>query len=139
MTDRDRADDALARTDIDPAALERGDVSYRELRAAGVPEPIATRLRRAHSLVWTFRWHPGSDLRERAERVRGLEEGEREWVAESDPRSCERCGGRLRTYELGRSETTACEDCGHAGVTVEHGARANETESWERALERVND
>lgn len=130
---------ALAGTDIDAAALERGDVSYRELRVAGVPATVATRLRRAHSLVWAFRWYPGSDLRERADRVSGLDEGEREWVARSDPETCERCGGRLHTYELGSSSTTACADCGHAGITVEHGAQGEETESWERALERVND
>jgi|GEM_PF-5807839 len=134
-----RARRALAGTGIDAGALERGDVSYRELRAAGVPASVATRLRRTHSLVWAFRWYPDTDLRERARRVHGLREGEREWVTKSDSNTCERCGGRLRTYELGTSATTACEDCGHAGVSVDHGAERAETESWERALDRVKD
>lgn len=112
---------ALAGTPITPAALRRGDVSYHELRAAGVESGTARRLRREYSLVWDFRWRAGeTDLGERASVVSGLSEAEREWVAASDAGACERCGATLVTYELGGKTTTACENCGHADVSVGH-------------------
>ncbi|MFB6300989.1 MAG: hypothetical protein ABEH65_12095 [Halobacteriales archaeon] len=64
-------------------------VSFIELIKAGINRSVAHQLRREYSLVWSFRWRPGSDLERRADRVRGLTEAERTWVAESSRRAPE--------------------------------------------------
>lgn len=70
------------------AAFDAGDildktVSYEMLTDAGVNPGVAARLRREHSLSWSFDGSDGDDLANRSEQVRGLQEDERAWVAAS--------------------------------------------------------
>lgn len=143
-------------TALDAAGFDAGDVadgrvSYRELLDAGVDPAAAERLRHEYSLVWSFYWRPGADLRLRAERVRGLTDAERTWVVASlrdwtpdagdaDSDECPRCGDRMVTYTFGDREATECESCGYAGLGLEHVAPpdfgADRAESWEDALRR---
>lgn len=58
-------------------------VSYRMLVDAGVNPGVAARIRREHSLAWSFESESGDDLRRRSSQVRGLGDDEREWVAAS--------------------------------------------------------
>lgn len=94
--DRDGAADGDGLSDlayVGPRTAERlsaagvtvGDVrekrvSYRDLVSAGVNSGVAAKLRREHSLHWTLD-EQCTDLGRRSEQVRGLRDGEREWVA----------------------------------------------------------
>lgn len=60
--------------------IAAGEISYRQLVDAGVNAGVAAKIRREHSLPWSFE---GGDLDRRSEQVWGLEDGEREWVAQS--------------------------------------------------------
>lgn len=66
---------------FDAADVAAGRVSYHELVEAGVHPGVAERLRREHSLIWTFEWIVGDDMARRAAQVRGLGEAERAWLA----------------------------------------------------------
>lgn len=57
------------------------DVSYRMLTEAGVNPGVAAKIRRHHSLSWSF--DNDGDLDRRSEQVRGLKDDEAEWVASS--------------------------------------------------------
>lgn len=57
------------------------EVSYRMLVDAGVNPGVAAKIRRWHSLRWSF--ESGDDLSRRSEQIRGLQDGERDWVASS--------------------------------------------------------
>lgn len=67
---------------IDPADVEERRVSHAQLVDAGVNPGVAAKIRREHSLPWSLSGG-GEDLDRRAEQVRGLKDGEREWVAAS--------------------------------------------------------
>lgn len=56
-------------------------VSHAQLVEYGVNPGVAARIRREHSLQWSF--EGGEDLDRRAEQVRGLQDDERQWVAAS--------------------------------------------------------
>lgn len=73
--------DVLEDEEVSPEAFERKSVSHSQLVAAGVNPGVAARIRREHSLQWSF--EGGEDLDRRAEQVRGLQDDEREWVAKS--------------------------------------------------------
>ena len=73
--------DVLTDVDVTAAAIESKAVSHAELVDAGVNPGVAARIRREHSLQWSF--EGGQDLDRRAEQVRGLHDDEREWVAAS--------------------------------------------------------
>lgn len=73
--------DVLEEESISPEAFERKSVSHSQLVEAGVNPGVAARIRREHSLQWSF--EGGEDLDQRAEQVRGLQDDEREWVARS--------------------------------------------------------
>jgi hypothetical protein len=73
--------DVLEAEDVPPEAFERKSVSHSQLVDAGVNPGVAARIRREHSLQWSF--EGGEDLDQRAEQVRGLQDDEREWVAKS--------------------------------------------------------
>lgn len=49
---------------------------------------------------------------------------------------CPRCGGRLRSYQLGDANSQACEDCAYVGVFVDHRSQRENPESWDDALSR---
>lgn len=57
------------------------NVSYRMLLEAGVNAGVAAKIRRYHSLSWSF--DADGDLSRRSEQVRGLQDEERAWVADS--------------------------------------------------------
>ncbi|MEF8799872.1 MAG: helix-hairpin-helix domain-containing protein [Halolamina sp.] len=57
------------------------NVSYRMLLSAGVNAGVAAKIRRYHSLSWSF--DADGDLSRRSEQVRGLQDEERAWVADS--------------------------------------------------------
>lgn len=57
------------------------NVSYRMLLEAGVNPGVAAKIRRYHSLSWSF--DADGDLDRRSEQVRGLQDAERAWVADS--------------------------------------------------------
>ena len=65
-------------------AADVGDkaVSYRMLVDAGVNPGVAARIRREHSLAWSFE-SEGDDLARRSSQIRGLGDAERAWVAAS--------------------------------------------------------
>lgn len=68
--------------DVDAAAIRARRVSYRQLSEAGVNPGVAAKLRREHSLPWSFD-SEGEDLDQRSAQIRGLGEAERAWVAAS--------------------------------------------------------
>lgn len=67
--------------DLTPEDVHEKRVSHAQLVAAGVNPGVAAKIRREHSLSWSF--SGGEDLDRRAEQVRGLQDDEREWVAAS--------------------------------------------------------
>lgn len=70
---------------FDAADILAKRVSYRMLRDAGVTERVADALRREYSLVWSFFWTHDPDLCNRAAKITGLTQGERDWIAASAP------------------------------------------------------
>ncbi|MFC6785843.1 DUF7409 domain-containing protein [Halobaculum halobium] len=74
--------EALADAPFDAAAVREKAVSYRMLTDAGVNPGVAARIRREHSLAWSFE-SEGEDLARRSTQVRGLGDAERAWVAAS--------------------------------------------------------
>ncbi|MDS0239953.1 MULTISPECIES: helix-hairpin-helix domain-containing protein [Haloferax] len=73
--------ECLAGANIDAAAIVDGEVCYRDLVAAGTNPGVAAKIRRWHSLSWSF--NSGDDLDRRSSQVRGLGDDERAWVAAS--------------------------------------------------------
>ncbi|WP_224336540.1 DUF7409 domain-containing protein [Haloprofundus halobius] len=73
---------ALDAADVTDDDVRRKRVSYTELVDAGVNPGVAARIRRAHSLSWSFE-SSGRDLERRSAQVRGLGDAERAWVAAS--------------------------------------------------------
>jgi predicted flap endonuclease-1-like 5' DNA nuclease len=74
--------ETLADTDVGPDTIVRKRVSYRQLTEAGVNPGVAARIRREHSLPWSFD-SSGEDLTQRSSQIRGLDDGERAWIAAS--------------------------------------------------------
>lgn len=142
-----RTADVLEAAPFSAADIADGAVSYRMLTEAGVNPGVAARLRRRYSLVWSFDWTVGADLVRRAEQLRNLTEGEREWIIESFPEDaagpgdddgrCRRCGAELVTYSLLDREAVACDDCGYVGVPIaERHPATGAAESLEAAVRR---
>lgn len=73
---------ALRDSPIDVTDVARKRVSYRDLTAHGVHPGVAAKIRREHSLSWSFDAEDG-DLSRRSSQVRGLDDDERAWVAAS--------------------------------------------------------
>ncbi len=73
---------ALSAADVDPADVVAKRVTYRNLLDAGVNPGVAARIRREHSLSWSFE-SDADDLGARSSQVRGLGDDERAWVAAS--------------------------------------------------------
>jgi hypothetical protein len=78
---------AFEDAEFDAQALVDKTVSYRMLVEAGVNPGVAAKIRRWHSLQWSF--ESGDDLSRRSEQVRGLQDDERAWVASSYGNSTE--------------------------------------------------
>lgn len=62
-------------------AVADKEVSYRMLLEAGINPGVAAKIRRHHSLAWSF--DNDGDLDRRSTQVRGLQEDEAAWVASS--------------------------------------------------------
>jgi len=73
--------DALVAADVTREDVTGKRVSHAQLVECGVNPGVAARIRREHSLQWSF--EGGEDLDRRAEQVRGLKDDERQWVAAS--------------------------------------------------------
>ncbi|WP_435125046.1 DUF7409 domain-containing protein [Halobaculum sp. D14] len=65
------------------ADVDAKTVSFRMLLDAGVNPGVAARIRREHSLSWSFESEDSEDLKRRSSQVRGLGDDERAWVAAS--------------------------------------------------------
>ncbi len=72
----------LAEASFDADDVRAKTVSYRMLIDAGVNPGVAARIRREHSLAWSFE-SEGEDLGRRSSQIRGLGDAERAWVAAS--------------------------------------------------------
>ncbi|WP_138005826.1 DUF7409 domain-containing protein [Halalkalirubrum salinum] len=62
-------------------AIREKRVSFRMLVDAGVHPGVAAKIRREHSLAWSF--SSGADLERRSAQIRGLSKDEAAWVAAS--------------------------------------------------------
>ncbi len=62
-------------------AIRKKRVSFRMLVDTGVHPGVAAKIRREHSLAWSF--SSGDDLERRSAQIRGLSEDEAAWVAAS--------------------------------------------------------
>lgn len=71
----------LENAGVRTADIAERRVSHAQLVEFGVNPGVAARIRREHSLSWSL--EGGEDLDRRAEQVRGLQDGERAWVAAS--------------------------------------------------------
>jgi len=71
----------LDREGYDATAISDKRVSYRMLIEAGVNPGVAAKLRREHSLSWSFR--SGGDLSRRSAQIRGLGSAEAAWITAS--------------------------------------------------------
>ncbi len=71
----------LAAEQFDATAITDKRLSYRQLTTLGVNPGVAAKIRREHSLPWSFR--SGGDLTRRSVQVRGLGSEEAAWVAAS--------------------------------------------------------
>lgn len=71
----------LRREGYTARAISDKRVSFRRLVEAGVNPGVAAKLRREHSLSWSFR--SGGDLGRRSAQIRGLGSAEAAWVAAS--------------------------------------------------------
>lgn len=71
----------LRDADITVEDVREKRVSHAQLVDAGANPGVAAKIRREHSLSWSFAG--GADLDRRAKQVRGLQDDEREWVAAS--------------------------------------------------------
>lgn len=71
----------VTEAEFDAVDIADKRVSYGTLVGAGVNPGVTATLRRWHSLSWSF--DSGSGLARRSEQVRGLQDGERAWVAAS--------------------------------------------------------
>jgi hypothetical protein len=72
----------LEPTPIDVEDVVRKRVSYRDLTEHGVNPGVAAKIRREHSLSWSFDAEE-TDLSRRSTQVRGLDDEERAWIAAS--------------------------------------------------------
>lgn len=114
----------LAEATIDATDIAEKRVAYTQLVEAGVNPGVAARIRRAHSLSWSFE-SSGADLERRSTQVRGLGEEERAWVAASsgewttEPRLSEKSAdsGRLGTHRSAQpSQSTTVAESTRADI-----------------------
>jgi len=73
--------ETLAASSLSAVDIRKKRVSYRQLVEAGVNPGVAAKIRREHSLSWSF--EAGEGLDRRSTQVRGLGRAEAAWVAAS--------------------------------------------------------
>jgi hypothetical protein len=124
----------LADAGVTPDDVVSKRVSHAQLVEYGVNPGVAARIRREHSLQWSF--EGGEDLDQRAEQVRGLQDDERQWVAASYGEEAD--GGAEAD---GSGDATAEEAAWQAGAgdgddqqaTADTGSGSNEADDGEAA------
>jgi len=72
----------LSEAEVAPADVTERRISFNQLVEYGVNPGVAARIRREHSLSWSFE-SSGEDLDRRSTQVRGLDDDERAWIAAS--------------------------------------------------------
>ncbi|WP_348609282.1 DUF7409 domain-containing protein [Halobaculum rarum] len=111
--------DVLADAPFDAADVRDKAVSYRMLIDAGVNPGVAARIRREHSLAWSFE-SEGEDLARRSTQIRGLGDDERAWVAASSgdwqTDDADRPNARGRRDDAG-SDRSDPDDTDNDGIT----------------------
>jgi hypothetical protein len=134
-------DAGVAASDVESKA-----VTHAELVDYGVNPGVAARIRREHSLQWSF--EGGEDLGQRAEQVRGLQDDEREWVAASygeDDASADGSGDATAEEAAWRDQPAGLGDDDSSGAGGDDATAAEsawQSKSWpngddeESALER---
>lgn len=116
--------EVLAAATFDATDVSDKRVSYRMLVDAGVNPGVAAKIRRCHSLSWSF--DSGSGLDRRSEQVRGLQDDERAWVAAS---SGDWADSSDDTGEEGRAERDEDWTPGD-GPTTASSTDATTTDDW---------
>ena len=123
--------DVLIEADVDARDLESKAVSHAELVDVGVNPGVAARIRREHSLQWSF--EGGQDLNQRAEQVRGLHDEEREWVAASygdDEASADGSGDATAEESAWRKQPVTPSGGAETGVDETEDETAWRERSW---------
>lgn len=112
---------ALSAAGVDPVDVVEKRVTYRNLLDAGVNPGVAARIRREHSLSWSFE-SDADDLAARSSQVRGLGDDERAWVAASS--------GDWEAAADADAETATDADGGSAAETDGSGAAEADEAAW---------
>lgn len=113
--------DVLAAAEVTREDVTSKRVSHAQLVEYGVNPGVAARIRREHSLQWSF--EGGEDLDQRAEQVRGLQDDERQWVAASYGDDAEADGSGDATAE--EADWQAAAAGGDEAVAVEPSNRTD--------------
>jgi len=122
-----------------PAAVARKEVSFGMLLDAGVNPGVAARLRREHSLPWSFDTEEDrGDLDRRSDQIRGLGDGERAWVAASAGDWTETDDTEPTTEASTGTGTTGTDTAG-TGTTGTETAGADTAGDWPRMLAECPD
>lgn len=108
----------LSDASFGPEAIRSKEVSFSMLLDAGVNPGVAARIRREHSLPWSFETENRQDLDRRSSQIRGLGDGERAWVAASsgDWTEAEAPAGVDATTETEENATADDEDDDSMGL-----------------------
>lgn len=117
----------LADASFGPERIVEKTVSYDMLTDAGVNPGVAARIRREHSLSWSFDGD-GDGLEERSSQVRGLKDGEREWIAAS-----------TGNWEDAKTDTTATADGGGTAEDAESAWRERSSPEPVTVIDGVNE
>lgn len=120
----------LEEAGIDAAAIVEKTVSYDGLIEAGVNFGVAGKLRREHSLSWSFGPADGDGLTRRSNTVSGLSDGERAWVAAS--------AGDWETDSANTAESAAETDGSGEAVAAEAAWRERSRPTPITSLETVS-
>ncbi|SFG15096.1 hypothetical protein SAMN04488063_1583 [Halopelagius inordinatus] len=130
---------ALESSEIELSDFVRKRISYRELTEVGVNPGVAAKIRREHSLSWSFD-ATDTDLSRRSTQVRGLDDDEREWIASStgwgDDEAGDESDGRADgETESGDWETETGETGGRRAGRRETSAESDGESAWREQAE----
>lgn len=110
----------LAEAPFDAVGITKKTVSYEMLIDAGVNPGTATRIRREHSLSWSFE-SSDDTLERRSTTVRGLQDDEADWVAASS--------GDWKNTEPETTQTTSGDWTPTGKATTDGSGAAKEAEA----------
>jgi len=121
--------EVLAGAEFDATAIPDKTVSFEMLVDAGVNPGVAERIRKEHSLPWSLGGDENS-LDERSEKVRGLQDEERAWVAASsgdwEARDPEASSGETSSATLTNGDWTPTAGSRDSGTAASDDARTAE-------------